>query len=263
MQVPSSLRLAVRSVTAYDLDLPAGGTHRGVPGPDVVLEIALDAPLDVRWADRPDTRQRAWSVLSGLHTRPAQVEMPARARGVSVRLTPWGARKLLGMPCAELAGRLVSLDEAAPGLSDLPERLAASRRPADELVLLLQHALREAASDGPGPVDAALAALCRGRPVAVSAAAGGWSRRHLQDLVHRECGLSPRDLRRVGRLARSRVAMVRGAGRSLADVAAGAGYADHAHLTREWKDLAGCTPTTFLREELPYVQAAEVPDGGG
>jgi len=40
----------------------------------------------------------------------------------------------------------------------------------------------------------------------------------------------------------------------LADVAALAGYYDQAHFTRDWRDLAGCSPTTWLAEEFPSVQ---------
>jgi AraC-like DNA-binding protein len=42
--------------------------------------------------------------------------------------------------------------------------------------------------------------------------------------------------------------------RGLADVAAECGFYDQAHLTREWHDLAGCTPTTWLAEEQGTVQ---------
>jgi AraC-like DNA-binding protein len=52
--------------------------------------------------------------------------------------------------------------------------------------------------------------------------------------------------------------MLRTAARpGLAEIAARCGYADQAHLTREWRELAGCTPSTWLAEELPSVQDGE------
>jgi AraC-like DNA-binding protein len=51
------------------------------------------------------------------------------------------------------------------------------------------------------------------------------------------------------------VGQMRSSGRPrLAEIAARCGYADQAHLTREWQAIAGCTPRRWIAEELPYVQ---------
>jgi AraC-like DNA-binding protein len=34
------------------------------------------------------------------------------------------------------------------------------------------------------------------------------------------------------------------------------GYADQAHLTREWNAIAGCSPRQWIAEELPNIQDA-------
>jgi AraC-like DNA-binding protein len=44
--------------------------------------------------------------------------------------------------------------------------------------------------------------------------------------------------------------------RSLAGVAADTGFFDQAHLAREFRALAGCSPTAWLAEEFGFVQAA-------
>ena len=80
-------------------------------------------------------------------------------------------------------------------------------------------------------------------------------------LVRDECGVAPKEYQRIARFERSRSVLVHNAARGRADlagVAAVAGYADQSHLTREWTAMAGCTPTTWLREEFPFLQ-----DGGG
>jgi AraC-like DNA-binding protein len=59
------------------------------------------------------------------------------------------------------------------------------------------------------------------------------------------------------RLARRAAA---GAPLGLADLAADAGYADQAHLTREFSSLAGLSPTRWIAEEIGYIQDAVPPD---
>jgi AraC-like DNA-binding protein len=50
--------------------------------------------------------------------------------------------------------------------------------------------------------------------------------------------------------------------RSLAAIAAECGYADQAHMAREWRTLAGASPTQWLADErLPFVQDDEGPAG--
>jgi AraC-like DNA-binding protein len=88
----------------------------------------------------------------------------------------------------------------------------------------------------------------------------GYSRRHLATLVRRECGLTPQQVRRVGRFERSRAVLGR---MPLAEAAQRCGYADQAHLAREWVTLAGCPPTTWLREEFPFLQDLGAADGAG
>ena len=105
-------------------------------------------------------------------------------------------------------------------------------------------------------VGRALAELTRGERVAEVAEEVGFSRRRLSTLVKQETGLGPKEYQRVARFEASRAALGR---RPLADVAAECGYADQAHLARDWSKLAGCPPSTWLREEFPFLQDHEEP----
>ena len=71
----------------------------------------------------------------------------------------------------------------------------------------------------------------------------GWSRKHLVDRFRREIGLGPKSVSRIVRMRRAISAAHRGDG--WADIAADCGYADQAHMVREFRDLAGCTPSTL------------------
>lgn len=266
---PSSLAPALRPfvtrLVAYDAELGPPGTHRGLPSTTLTVVLATGAPLDVAWAGSPSSRGSHWSLVSGLHTAPAQIHHDGHQSGVQLALTLTGTRALLGMPAGALARELVDLPDVCPALRHLPEQLAAARDPTAQLRLVEAALLAALARRRPTParpeVGRALAALRRGSHVAAVADETGWSRRHLGALVRAESGLTPKQFQRVARFERSRgllAAAATGGGR-LADVAHRAGYADQAHLAREWNALAGCPPSTWLREEFPYVQA--VADG--
>jgi AraC-like DNA-binding protein len=99
-------------------------------------------------------------------------------------------------------------------------------------------AARLAASGGPDPWAPRLVGWLReGRSVRSAADRSGLSERQL----HRRClplfGYGPKTLGRVLRFDRA-LALAR-SGRPFAEVAADAGYADQAHLSREVRALAG------------------------
>ena len=249
-----ALAAYVASLVAYDVDLGVPGVHRGLPSTALTLVLPLDQPLTVGWAGDPGSATTGWSSVSGLHPRPAVIHHQGHQRGVQLGLTVWGARALLGVPAAELSGELLGLDDVAPELRHLPEQLHAAPWP--QARRFVEDALTAALARHGEPrpraeLGRALAGLTRGERVEQVAAEVGYSRRRLTDLVRVECGLPPKAYQRIARFERAHRLLGR---RPLAEVATRCGYADQAHLTREWTSLAGCTPTTWLREEFPFVQ---------
>lgn len=253
--MPPVLRPYVASMVAYDVDFGAPGTHRGMPGTGVTFVLPVDEPIEVSWADGSQ-RRALWSSVSGLHPQPAAIHHNGTQRGVQLELTPLGVRALFGMPAAAWSGDLLSLEEVCgdEDLGHLPEMLATAEPPHWERIVTSRLLQALTTQDVPGvraEVGRALALLTRGVDVRSTAADVGYSRRRLSDLVRAEVGVTPKQYQRIARFERAR----RLVGRvPLAQAAGACGYADQAHLTREWRELAGCTPTTWVREEFPFVQ---------
>jgi AraC-like DNA-binding protein len=259
-----ALRPYVATLMAYDVTGDAG-VHRGLPGTGLTFVLPIDEPIDVGWAGVPSSRRAGWSSVAGLYPAPAEIHHGGRQRGFFLTLTLEGCRALFGMPARELSGQLTDLDEVAPELADLPERLHDTESWEDR-GRIVERALVAALArhDAPGPraeVGRALARLTTGARVSAVADDVGYSRRHLGNLVRAETGLSPKEWQRVARFEQSRDQVLAAAesGTSLAAAAARAGYADQAHLSREWGELAGCPPSQWLREEFPNLQAAGPP----
>ncbi len=257
--VPPALEPYVTSLVAYDSDLGAPGVHRGLPTTSLTFVLPVGEPLDVGWGDGT-ARERRWSTVSGLHAQPAAIHHDGHQQGIQLALTTAGARALLGVPAADLAGELLDVGDVAPDLADLPERLQGVSL--EEGLAVLARALTAALSRNGeaaprAEVGRALAGLTRGERVGAVAEEVGYSRRRLGTLVKEETGLAPKEYQRVARFQASRAVLGR---RPLAEVAAECGYADQGHLAREWSELAGCAPSTWLREEFPFLQDHEVPD---
>ena len=254
--MPPALRPYVAWLGAYDVDMGVPGIHRGLPSTTVTFVLPCDDPLEVEWSGVPDSRMTGWSSVSGLHDRPAEIRHRGHQRGVQLALTAEGARALFGLPASQLAGRLLTLEEVGPSLHHLPEQLAQTphERRSDLVARTVAEELARRGAPGPRvEVSRALARLSRGHSVQAVADEVGYSRRHLTSLVRAETGLAPQQLRRIARFQAARRIIGH---RPLAEVAATCGYADQAHLSRDWCALAGCTPTTWLREEFPIVQDA-------
>jgi AraC-like DNA-binding protein len=241
-----------------------------LPSRALTLVFSFDEPLDVGWLGRDETRGLFWAVASGLASAPAGITHHGKQYGIQVGLTPDGARALLGVPAAAIAADLVPLDhlvgpaavrcyDAVAGTRGWEARFAALDV---ELLRLLRA--NDVRRRGQRP-ELAEAWRWLGRhvdagTVTALAAEIGWSPRHLSAQFRAEYGLRPKEVARIARFQRARAQLARTSPPALADIALRCGYADQAHLTREWRGFAGCTPTEWRREEIAFIQDAAPED---
>lgn len=249
-----ALRGLVTDYHGYFHDSLAPGVHHGLPSTTLTVVVAFDEPVDVVWQSDPGSRGQHWSMVSGLHAEPALIHHTGFQHGVQLALTPLGSRVLLGAPAAALAGALAPLE--VPQAYDAMAVATTWEARFDVLdALLLGRAAAADASPIRGELEHVWSRIESSRGavrVADLADEVGWSRRHLTGRFTDEFGIGPKQAARIERFQRARDLL--GRGLAVADVAAGCGYADQAHLTREFRTLGGCTPTQWRRESLTFVQ---------
>ncbi len=274
-RAPAPALRGLVSYHGYDLRGHAPGRHRGLPSPYLTFVVTFGPGLEL---ERPDGgRDRFAACVGGLHDTPERIVHDGRQSGVHLAVHPLAARALFGLPAAELAevtvdardvlgaagreleGRIADTEDAGwearfAALDDVLGRLLRRHdtvgEPADEV----RHAWRVITA--PGPAD-----------VGELAREVGWSGDHLGRRFRAEFGVGPKVAARMARFDRARRDVARRAGAgslSLADVAAVHGYADQAHLTREFRALAGCAPTRWVEEEVRAGMSggSEDPDAG-
>jgi AraC-like DNA-binding protein len=266
-----ALRPFLGALTGYAYRGEPPALHRGLPSRYLTIVISLDEPLGVAWPGAPVDKFHM--LAGGLHSTAVRIGDSPNVSGIQLALTPGGSRALLGVPPGELGSLVVNLDE----LLGRPARRLAEQLRAQtswsKLFDLLEQLLLTSWRDEPAPqpraeLSWAWRRLCEtagGVGVQEVAREVGWSRRHLSERFRAEYGLAPKVAARVMRFEQAVGRLKRQPRTRLADLAAGLGYADQAHLTREWHSIAGCSPRQWMAEELPYVQdatGARLPESG-
>ena len=266
-----ALQPFVASYVGYRMRDFQPGTHAGLPSRHLTFIVSLDAPLDLAVMPNPAQRpERLWAMVGGLHATPATIRHDESQHGVQLRLTPAGARTLLGARAGDLVRQVVPLDAILGHRAhELVERLAVAPtwRCRFEVLddVLCSLAGMTCSTQATQPMRAEIAHAWRALvssngalDIAELARDVGWSRRHLAEQFGTELGLSPKTMARVMRVMRFEAAKRRlGTSQpvSLSEVAASCGYADQSHLTRDWKQFAGTTPGAWMRDDqLPFVQ---------
>ena len=251
----------MESYLGYSMTGFPAGLHRGLPGRNMTFIVSIGSPIDVvEQTDPTDDPGSYRCVIGGLQLRQATISHGGDQQGVAIELTPLGSRALLGAPAAALWNSSHELGDVVGRAGDeLWERLQPGgtwdeRFGACDTVLLrlladatvapeLDHSWHRLVETG-GSLG-----------VAELASEVGWSRQHLARRFGQEFGLAPKSAARVMRFERARRMLQHAPSYvTLAQVAASCGYFDQSHFTHEFVEMAGCTPSQWLADEVPSVQ---------
>jgi AraC-like DNA-binding protein len=214
----------------------------------VPIIIGFGEPFEIALKRAPDHDDRLGSFTAGLTGGPVRVRSYGAAHCLQIDLTPLGAYRFFGRPMHELTERMVHLDDLGDRtIAGLRERLGAERSWRRRFALAEAACLSRLAGGGAlsGPVAWAYRRIVETGGVARIGAIADrleWSRKHLAARFHEEVGLAPKMIARIARFNRAEAMASAGDGDGWADIAAACGYADQAHLVREFSALAGSTP---------------------
>ena len=212
---------------------------RVVGADDAPRRVLPDACVDLVW------RAGGGAVLAGPDTGPVLVHAAPGSVLAGVRFGPAPAGRALRLPLEEVRDTRVAIAELWP---ELDRELSGELDPATALERLVRLARRLVAARAP---DAAVREAARRLAdprtrVETLASDLGLSERQLRRRCRAGVGYGPKTLQRVLRFRR--FLDLAGPGEELAGLAADAGYADQAHLTRESRRLTGLAPAALLRE---------------
>lgn len=208
------------------------------------------------------------SSLCGTFETPFEaISSPERTRYFGIRFFPGGLYRLLGIPASEYSGRLLPLNlvlDAA--VNELTEKLSGcltfeeQTAVADTFLSKRAGTIRRPDID-PNFGNALRDLLVSGGVIPVSELASrcAVSERQLHRLFVKWTGLGPKPLGRIVRFQRVLESLNGGApDADWAGTALAFGYADQAHMIRDFKSLYGKTPAeaarATIRETVRIVQ---------
>lgn len=248
----------VHAITAYE----EGGAamQDGVEAASLVVPLifAFRGPFALALDRRPGADDTYFSFTAGLH--PGHVRMDSRgdAQCLQIDFTPVGARLFFAMPLLELTSRMVRLaDLGDTAVCELGDRLAGIPGWPERI----RHAERFVAARIAG-ADRAIApetlraygSIARSRGdlrIAAVARDLGWSRKRLVTEFRNEIGIAPKTFARIVRFGHATELACRPDIGGWAEVAAACGYADQAHMTREFVEFSGAPPRRWRQEIGP------------
>ena len=247
LAVPRSLTGLVQKIVCYDAEGSAGADSREVASFTVPIIVSFAGPFRIGFDGSPGGAERIGSFVSGLHPGYVAIAWDDPVSCVQIDLTPLGARLFFARPMSEFATRLVALEDVEDrGLNSLRERLGEAGTRAERLAIaasFMEHRLlgRDVAPETLflwGAIQRSRGSLRIERLVRDL----GWSRKRLAAHASDAFGLTPKRLARIARFHHA-IELARHAARpDWAGIAFECGYADQAHLVREFTALAGETP---------------------
>jgi AraC-like DNA-binding protein len=192
------------------------------------------------------------SRVVGVSTRLFRRELAGLGLVRAVKLRAGAARAVIAEgPIARFSDRMVPLGEVFDDAADIEARILGIGDDRQAL-LVLQDWITALAGETRDPRIAEATRAMRliaDDPGVVSATqvaeATGMTIRPLQRLFREYVGASPKWVIRRHRLQEAAVRLERDGGGSLAALAAELGYADHAHLSRDFKMATGRSPSEF------------------
>jgi AraC-like DNA-binding protein len=242
--------------TVTDGDPAPGPVDAIVPDACMELIVHVGAPFR-QWRDGgAEAEAQSRSVLVGQIRRPLLVQSGGPVATVGLRFRPGGARPFFRLDLHEIAGRVVPLaDLCGAAAAALEERLAGTAPPEAWSAAVQAWLLGRAGGPEDAVVDAIVREiLARGGAVRVGdlCRQAGLSQRQLARRFQSAVGLGPKAVSRIVRVQ----AVLRAVARrptSWIQVALDHGYADQAHLIRDFVEITGRTPPALREEETPFA----------
>jgi AraC-like DNA-binding protein len=228
--------------------------------PDLKVELIFNAGDRYGWAPEPNAAAELSPAFTciGMRATALGITQAGKLDHFAIRMRPAGLAAFSALPLFELTQRCIDVRELwGVATSELTARLGEARNVRERIAA----ADRFLAARLRARIDAgALARRCaetmqRSEAMMIGdiAERHGVGYKRLERAFLRDVGLTPKHFAKVARLQRA-LKFAIAPSVNLATAALESGYADQAHMTRDFKQLVGRAPRAFLAEQFAVFE---------
>jgi AraC-like DNA-binding protein len=172
-----------------------------------------------------------------------------------VNFKPGVLYRLIGVPFSEFTNTFIDAEDILPKeIRQANERLSSAESP-EEMIGIVEKLLLDLTTSikrDAHPIDAVTNLLIKhpeDSSVLALAESSCFSPRQFERLFKERMGVSPKLFSRIARMTKAFSIKYNCPNLDWLSIALSCNYHDYQHLARDFKDLAGVTPTTYMREE--------------
>ncbi|WP_349741860.1 AraC family transcriptional regulator [Roseateles cavernae] len=235
-----------------DLGRPLRRLEVACPQLKLVIGFGTVYELTPVGSRAPAGRHRAFAI--GMAGGPMTAAHGAAQSCIELELPPWAAHRLFGGDRQPLEAGVVDLADIWGREADLLVEALHEQPAWPQRFAIIRRFLARRLEGRGAPLRPELRwaweqlAQQQGRlPVRALQQRLGWSERHFTTSFAAAVGLGPKAAARRLRFGQVCRLMTDEPDSAIADLAAVCGYSDQSHLTREFREFAGCAPAAYMR----------------
>jgi AraC-like DNA-binding protein len=197
---------------------------------------------------------QAW--LSGMHHEPLEIQYSGKSNLIGVRFYPHGIFPFLNFPIHETVNQVENLKTIWGVFQEEIYEILCRQKGAEQIYSVLNQILMKKISEKKTNQHQLIENIIHHikmnphQSIPESAAALGYTQRHLNRLFKDHTGINPKLLGQIFRFEKASSYLYTHSKQDLSNIVSLLGYYDQSHFNREFKRFSGMTPLEYKKRAI-------------
>lgn len=239
--------------------------NREIYLPDAYIEVIINVGAPLVLESEYGRLELPRAFVNPLQTKPLRIRAAGFCQMISMQLYPWAVKPILNIEADPSTVHVIGLDADWQRFADDLTQIVARRGYGEAIACYQEYVCKSAYRHKHDVTLIRTAGQLLQRAhgqirIADLAAQSYLSSSQFERQFKQYTAISPKAYARIVRFGSLQAALLVNPSSRLADLADVYGYSDQAHLIREFKSFAGCTPRDFAASAPAYVELRQHED---